>query len=789
MRFALIMRITAIACLLSIAITFTACLQSPEARSAKYLEAGKKLLQKRDAARAILQFKNAAKATPTNPEVYYQLGMAYSMAKDANTAVGAFRKALEVNPKYLMAQLRIAQLMAGTNDQEMLKQATAKLRELVNSTLPNSEVLDTLASAELKLGNPVSAIQSLDQVLGQSHDLNASILMARAKLAEHDVKGAEEVLKKACADEPGSSGAHTVLGEFYVVMNNLAPAEAQFAAALGLDPKNGPALLDLARLQFTEGRTSEAEQNFTRLATFEGYKSIHSVFLFQAGRHDEAIHELEKLVRSKPDDRDLRTTLVKAYRAANRPADADKILSQAVKANPKDADALQQLGELAIGAGKYADAEADLNRVFGLKPADPEVHYLLAKLHQARGEALTYRQELSEAVRLNPNLLAVRLELAHSLLTTPSGARAALDLLNAAPPFQKEAVPILTERNWALWTLGDMAEMRKGIDLGLSRQKSVELLIQDGAWKLRSGNPAGARASLEAALQIDPSDLRALQTLNQTYVAEKNSAMAIQKMKDYAARQPKTAAVQDFLGLMLMAQGNRTEARTVFAAAKAADPQFVKSDFSLAQIDVSEGKLDDARKRLEGILTVNSTNETARVWLGNIEAMRGNQGGALEHFRKAVEANPRNAQATNNLAYLLAEYSNKPEEALKYAEKAVQLAPEEPSYCDTMGWILYRKGLYSQAVGYLQRASSNKADVVWKYHLAMAYAKAGDLANGRATLNAALHINPQVPRGKTRQGFDRSVEIVRCSCSSPEDYPGILKVRKKSAREAPEKIG
>jgi tetratricopeptide (TPR) repeat protein len=177
----------------------------------------------------------------------------------------------------------------------------------------------------------------------------------------------------------------------------------------------------------------------------------------------------------------------------------------------------------------------------------------------------------------------------------------------------------------------------------------------------------------------------------------------------------------------------------------------VHADLSLAQVDTSEGKLENARKRLQGVLASNTNNETARVWLGNIEAMMGNRNVALDHFRQVVETNPANAQATNNLAYLLAEYSNKPEEALKYAEKAVQISPSEPSYCDTMGWILYRKGLYTQAIGYLQRASANKADVVWKYHLAMAYAKAGDMAKGRTTLNAALQINPRVPEAKMAQ--------------------------------------
>jgi tetratricopeptide (TPR) repeat protein len=748
MRITVTARIAVLNILLLTCCLFPGCDRSPEARGARYLETGKQLLQKHDPVRAILQFKNAAKATPDNPEIYYQLGMAYGMVKEHTMAVAAFRKALEINPNYLMAQLRIAQLMAGTNDKVFLNQAADKLKELLKSTLPSSEVLNTLAFAEMKLGDTQSAIQHLDNVLASAHDLDASILMARAKLAERDVKGAEEVLKKACAENPTSPVARTVLGEFYVGMKDFASAEAQFVEALKLDPKSGPTLMDLARLQFTEGRVNEAEQNFKRLSAFQDYKSVHATFLFELGRRDEAIRELEALVRNNSNDRALRTTLVVAYRGANRMADANKILAKAIQDNPKDVDALQQLGEMAIAAGKYVEAQTDLNQVLALKSTEPEVHYLLAKLNQARGEDLTYRQELSEALRLNPNLLTVRVELAHNLLSSASGARAALDLLSAAPEFQRDSTPVLIQRNWALWTLRNLPEMRKGIDVGLARERSPELLIQDGVWKLETGNPAGARLSVEEALRLNPTDLRALETLNKTYVAQKNSPMAIQKVKEYAARQPKAAAVQDFLGVMLMAQGDLPAARAAFNAAKAADPQFVKADLSLVLMDHNEGKLDDARKRLEGVLAINANNETARLWLGNIEARKGNMGAALEQFKRVAEADPSNAQAANNLAYLLAEYNNKPEEALKYAERAVQLRPDDPSYCDTMGWILYRKGLYTQALSYLQRASANKTDVVWKYHLAMAYAKSGDLTNGRTTLQAALKINSTVPEAK-----------------------------------------
>jgi tetratricopeptide (TPR) repeat protein len=741
-------------------VMLSSCAQSPEVKSAKYVAAGKALVGKKDFPRAILQFKNAIKATPDNAEVYFQLGEAYTAGKDLTQALGAYRKTLELDSKHSNARLRLAQMMASSNDPDTVKDALGQLHDLAKNAATNPEILNTLAFADMRLGNIDSAVDSLDRVLAESPaDLGASALLAGAKLLNHDPKAAEEILIKACKESPRSADARRVLGDFYVEQKRMADAETQFQSALAIDPTSGKALLDLARLQIDQKRDQEADQNLRRLAKLDEYRSIHAVFLFQQGKRDEAILELEKLTKENPEDRAVRSNLVVAYRATGRSADADKVLARILKVNPKDADALLQRGEIAIAAKDYAVAEADLNQVLQLRPGEPEVHYLLAKLSETRGATLTYRQELNEALQLNPNLLAVRIELARSLLATTSGAspsavasgaHAAIVLLDAAPPAQKNSQPLLIQRNWALWTLKDMAPLRQGIDLGLSRGRSPDLLIQFGLWKMHTGDPVGARALVEEALKIDPTDIRAMEALSQSYLAEKNADVALRKVKEYASQRPSSAAAQDFLGVMLMATGDKQQARVAFEAAKAADPQYAKSDLRLVQVDASESKFESARKRLDAVLAANANNTTARLWLGNIEITLGHNAAAIEHFRKVVLSNPENAQASNNLAYLLSEYANKPDEALKYAEKAVNVAPDKQIYSDTMGWTLYRKGLYAPAITYLERAAAGKSgDVVWKYHLAMAYAKAGDLDRGRVELEAALKINPNVPEAKT----------------------------------------
>jgi Flp pilus assembly protein TadD len=141
-------------------------------------------------------------------------------------------------------------------------------------------------------------------------------------------------------------------------------------------------------------------------------------------------------------------------------------------------------------------------------------------------------------------------------------------------------------------------------------------------------------------------------------------------------------------------------------------------------------------------------NAKARLWLGNIELIRRNPDAALEQFQKAVDARPDDAEALNNLAYALLEFRKQTDEALKYAQKAQELKPDQPEYADTLGWIMYQKGIYPTAVRYLERAAEKGDRAVWKYHLAMAYARTGDLKKANAMLDAALKRDPKAPEAQ-----------------------------------------
>jgi len=725
---------------------FGACSRSPQQREARFLESGKKFLEKRDYTRAVLQFRRAIQAVPADAEPYYQLGLIHEAAGRLDLAAASFRKATELNPKHAAAQLKLADLLTMRNGKAALEDAQRRALEVAKAFPDNVDALNTLALTELRLGEPEEATRHLQQALERlPGGLESEALLMRARLAQGDVKGAEEALQQSVRKAPGSAKVALVLGRFYLVTHRPGLAEQQFRRAIQLDPKDGPALMDLGITLFHANRKEEAGEVFRQLSALPDkiYKPVHAVFLLETGQRDAAIGEFQKLTREDPSDRSARTRLVKIYLVAGRRRDAEKLLADAIAKNHKDADALLQRSELSMDAGRYQDAQNDINLVLHFVPEAAEPHAVLARLYEIRGETLNQRQELSEALRLNPGLLTVRLELAR-LLIASKAANTALEVLERAPEAQKHGVPFIIQHNYALLDLGRRDEARQGVAEGLGLARSPDLLLQDASLKMDDKRYASARASLDEILKQNPEDLRALRALVQLYSVQNQNAAALTMAREYAAGHKSSAPVQTFLGELLVLHDKPAAARNAFMAAKAADPGYRAADLALARLDVSEGKLEPAHRTLSALLANHRNDPELWLYMGWLNNMEKNYPQALEYFRKVVDAEPTNVVALNNLAYLLASQTDRFDEALKYAQQVKELAPDNAGVDDTIGWILYRKGLYPSAVKYLESAAKGEADPAVRYHLGMAYLKLGD-KRGQATLREALKEAPDLP--------------------------------------------
>ena len=115
----------------------------------------------------------------------------------------------------------------------------------------------------------------------------------------------------------------------------------------------------------------------------------------------------------------------------------------------------------------------------------------------------------------------------------------------------------------------------------------------------------------------------------------------------------------------------------------------------------------------------------------------------VAHLAATLDGN--DVVSLNDLAWLLAEIRNKPDEALPLAEKAEKLAPQLGWVTDTLGWIYYRRGAYAEAEKILLRAAEHApANGLVQFHLGLTYEKLGRKTDAASALRQAAKLDPKL---------------------------------------------
>ena len=112
-------------------------------------------------------------------------------------------------------------------------------------------------------------------------------------------------------------------------------------------------------------------------------------------------------------------------------------------------------------------------------------------------------------------------------------------------------------------------------------------------------------------------------------------------------------------------------------------------------------------------------------------------------FRRALELAPNQPQVLNYLGYSMVEKRINLKEAQEMIETAVDLSPDSGYIIDSLGWVLFRLGKYSEAVPYLERAAELMSiDPIVNDHLGDAYWAVGRKLEAQFQWQRALSFDP-----------------------------------------------
>ena len=198
------------------------------------------------------------------------------------------------------------------------------------------------------------------------------------------------------------------------------------------------------------------------------------------------------------------------------------------------------------------------------------------------------------------------------------------------------------------------------------------------------------------------------------------------------------------LGSLEEINKNTDKAEGLFKKAIELNPNVTNFYLSLGTFYARQKMVDKALKEFNTAFQKNPNSLPVVMSLGILYETQKNYDKAVEYYQKALKINPKFAPAANNLAFRYAEKGEKIDEALNLAQMAKEQFPDDPHIADTLGWVFYKKNIYTRAIVYFKEALEKlKDNPTIHYHLGLAYMKNGDKDQARRELKKALELDPK----------------------------------------------
>ncbi|APR87843.1 TPR domain protein [Minicystis rosea] len=215
-------------------------------------------------------------------------------------------------------------------------------------------------------------------------------------------------------------------------------------------------------------------------------------------------------------------------------------------------------------------------------------------------------------------------------------------------------------------------------------------LVAENAGRINADGIEDAR--YEAQLLLDTDKPRApvyLTALAQVLLRLGDGDGAKLQLAEALKLDPASVLAHTALGTMLMARKETTaQAKAELEQALKTKPDHAPALIALGQLKLAEGDLVGAADRLEAALRAGE-DFGVRMALGNVRSQQQRAAEALDHFQRAVQIDPKSADALSALGQALLG-AGRADEAERALRAAIQIRPE-PTAQTALGFALARQ--------------------------------------------------------------------------------------------------
>ena len=171
--------------LLLILLVLVSC-GGKEERKAKYLEKGKVYLEDKNYDKARIEFRNVVQIDPKYPEVYFFMGRLEEEKKELGSAVGNYKKAIELDDKYAEPKVRLARLYSIIGTEQYLSEARELIDQVLAADKENNEAKLVLSIINYRGGDKEKALKDIESLVADSPLLVEGVSLLAANYDTND---------------------------------------------------------------------------------------------------------------------------------------------------------------------------------------------------------------------------------------------------------------------------------------------------------------------------------------------------------------------------------------------------------------------------------------------------------------------------------------------------------------------------------------------------------------------------------------------------------------------------
>ena len=352
---------------------------------------------------------------------------------------------------------------------------------------------------------------------------------------------------------------------------------------------------------------------------------------------------------------------------------------------------------------------------------------------------------LQQLVKTYPEQLSIRTSLVQLLAqnTQYVEALSELDALAKLEDLTANHILLRAQIQQSMQLPSDaLRTLRRGVrrfgddqDLRLSYAR---LLIQNQDFE-------AAQAQFKILMDQRPKDWETLFSIALLDLEMEDYAEAIQQLNRLVAEDQRLDESEYYLGFSYEKLGEFTEAIGHYKNVQIGTTNFLAAQQQATRLAIQSGQLDEAHEwilersrgnpRLEIILT--TIESGALIQNGHTDRAKNLLDSALNKYlndtdllfsrvmlydtlqdkasseadlRQIILMKPDDSRALNHLGYMLADQTDRYQEALELLERAIAISPDDPAILDSLAWAQYKLGQYEESLSNLRKAFVNFPD-------------------------------------------------------------------------------